>query len=1083
MVIRALLGHPSSHWMIFLFGVFRLSDLRRWMYSEFMMVHVCAGFPLKCPEPAQWSTRARGHCPDPSKYFCLKNDLINGYSENCTVFDFLQPGRKHVLRGGLDADICSSDRYQPWPITFYTNVSTNCIFLKSACHEEGQVVYDNGNRNTDITCRCDYTRGYDFIVKPRNRCFCVPSEEDCSCYLKTCHKATDKLSPGLIIVFSMIVLTDELLDRYWREAYFLYKPCSHTTIIEGDDFELTYQLSTHRVPIRFLRNGHFITEGKNVTRRIAGRWKTLLITGVTLNDAGFYCLEVSNNESEPVKLSVQSVFTSKIEPQECIEGNSLQLTCSVYADNIEVKWYKEEHELQCQRYLITSSEHDRMLTIKNTTVGDSGMYHVKAIKVQMKIPVTVKAIITRPLENVTIMEGLDTVLECETEEENRPIQWFKNGKEISNQSDIIKMTGHLHNLTILQTSLDDSGTYTVKTKGRTSHAVLTVKEMPATIKQMSVQERDEFLKAAKSGTAIRYDCRVMIVGENGVGKTCLLRRLMNEKIDDVRSTDGINILRRKCQINIQSGEWQFPTEGQDLQPCSSSQDEEFADCGFWDFAGQKVFYATHQTFLCTNAVYLLVVDISRDFKSKIFNNMIEKEFKNAGEYIDFWLDNIHCYSIHDKNKSSHYNEDGLINPPVIIVCTGVDKIEEPERNKRPQLFQEHLNEDLNVNDKRRHLRKVHFLSNKYPKDYAQEFQNLRENILSEAMALDNWGEQLPTRWIVLEKELYMRQDKHVIKYTEAKKLATYCSFPNVAQTTSELDSFLKYEHDIGNIIFFKDVNNFIVLDPEWLANVFRCFVSHQYKDELIGMTEWAILANTGILKDKLIDLLLKKLPSVTLTEHKEYVLKLMEKFDIIVRPKNYDWKHDIYMPCMIKPMPFNDIFGTIDAETKYSKKSSWFCLVFNFLPPSYFNHILVSFVKNKELIYIKKDKKLGIYRNIGIFELNESGSKRLVICLAKNLIAMQVLQLDKIEDVCYSTIKKELITLVDSIKQRYRINVTYEIIFKCPRGRLYETEGIGYDDALGNSEYGCTYHNTMHLCKEIYGNWMEDEEVEEERSK
>lgn len=84
-------------------------------------------------------------------------------------------------------------------------------------------------------------------------------------------------------------------------------------------------------------------------------------------------------------------------------------------------------------------------------------------------------------------------------------------------------------------------------------------EMPATIKQMSVQERDEFLKAAKSGTAIRYDCRVMIVGENGVGKTCLLRRLMNEKIDDVRSTDGINILRRKCQINIQSGEWQFPT--------------------------------------------------------------------------------------------------------------------------------------------------------------------------------------------------------------------------------------------------------------------------------------------------------------------------------------------------------------------------------------------------------------------------------------------------------------------------------------------------------------------------------------------
>ncbi|CAC5389062.1 unnamed protein product [Mytilus coruscus] len=165
------------------------------MIINTFQVRLCAAFPLKCPEPAQWSTRARGHCLDPSKYFCLKNDLINGYSENCTIFDFLQPGRKNVLRGGLDADICSSERYQPWPIKFYTNVSTNCIFLKSTCNEEGQVIYGNGNRNTDITCRCDYNRGYDFVVKPRNPCFCVPSEEDCSCYLKMCQDSRYVLSP------------------------------------------------------------------------------------------------------------------------------------------------------------------------------------------------------------------------------------------------------------------------------------------------------------------------------------------------------------------------------------------------------------------------------------------------------------------------------------------------------------------------------------------------------------------------------------------------------------------------------------------------------------------------------------------------------------------------------------------------------------------------------------------------------------------------------------------------------------------------------------------------------------------------
>lgn len=54
---------------------------------------MCAGFPLNCPQPAQWSLRAREHCTDPAKYFCLKNDLINGYSENCTVPDYIRRGK------------------------------------------------------------------------------------------------------------------------------------------------------------------------------------------------------------------------------------------------------------------------------------------------------------------------------------------------------------------------------------------------------------------------------------------------------------------------------------------------------------------------------------------------------------------------------------------------------------------------------------------------------------------------------------------------------------------------------------------------------------------------------------------------------------------------------------------------------------------------------------------------------------------------------------------------------------------------------------------------------------------------------
>lgn len=81
--------------------------------------------------------------------------------------------------------------------------------------------------------------------------------------------------------------------------------------------------------------------------------------------------------------------------------------------------------------------------------------------------------------------------------------------------------------------------------------------MPETIKQMSPHDREEFLKAAKSGITKQHTIRVMIVGEKSVGKTCLLRRLLNENINDVKTTDGINIERRKCQIDIETGEWHF----------------------------------------------------------------------------------------------------------------------------------------------------------------------------------------------------------------------------------------------------------------------------------------------------------------------------------------------------------------------------------------------------------------------------------------------------------------------------------------------------------------------------------------------
>lgn len=80
---------------------------------------------------------------------------------------------------------CIQQRYQPFK--FLTNESmTDCIYAKSICSGEGQLVYNDNSAKDDTTCRCDYKKNYSFIKTPRNPCFCIPSEEDCSCFIKLC---------------------------------------------------------------------------------------------------------------------------------------------------------------------------------------------------------------------------------------------------------------------------------------------------------------------------------------------------------------------------------------------------------------------------------------------------------------------------------------------------------------------------------------------------------------------------------------------------------------------------------------------------------------------------------------------------------------------------------------------------------------------------------------------------------------------------------------------------------------------------------------------------------------------------------
>ncbi|CAG2214547.1 unnamed protein product [Mytilus edulis] len=116
-------------------------------------------------------------CSSEDKYVCLFNLLEEKHMENCL-------GSKLVFQPLFNLAECDTGRYQP--IVFTTHGNSECIYSKSKCADEGQLVFSNDSSSADTACRCDYTKGYAFVTRPKNRCFCNPSDEDCSCFRSTC---------------------------------------------------------------------------------------------------------------------------------------------------------------------------------------------------------------------------------------------------------------------------------------------------------------------------------------------------------------------------------------------------------------------------------------------------------------------------------------------------------------------------------------------------------------------------------------------------------------------------------------------------------------------------------------------------------------------------------------------------------------------------------------------------------------------------------------------------------------------------------------------------------------------------------
>lgn len=373
-----------------------------------------------------------------------------------------------------------------------------------------------------------------------------------------------------------------------------------------------------------------------------------------------------------------------------------------------------------------------------------------------------------------------------------------------------------------------------------------------------------------------------------------------------------------------------------------------------------------------------------------------------------------------------------------------------------------------VSVRRQHLRGgIHFLSNTDKKE--TDFITLRTSIYKAALKLPSWKEENPVRWIHMEKALDIeRRSRNVISRFKINQLAKGLSVPINDQY--EVNLFLKYQHELGNVIFFEDNPDYIIIKPSWLVNAFKCLVcAVEFRESLLHCPEWGTLKSTGEVSYDFIGKLLTFVSDCN--EHQDYVLEVMMKFDIIVRDDS-ELEQSYIIPSMIAKQstpPWENICKKFGANSERCERTSWICLDFDFLPPAIFNNILVWLMRNGAY------QRLALFHKIGIFNIKDShGCQKLVICNSHNSICLQVWSWNNNTFSC-KDIYRSLSEYISKLKSKYCVMINYKVKFMCGAASFTSKDDKFDVEELNKAGEGiyCLRHSDMHTLS--YANWIDDQ--------
>lgn len=325
--------------------------------------------------------------------------------------------------------------------------------------------------------------------------------------------------------------------------------------------------------------------------------------------------------------------------------------------------------------------------------------------------------------------------------------------------------------------------------------------------------------------------KVVVVGKGKVGKTTLVNRILEQRNSTLeRAMDFISSSRTE---GIQAHKWKAGANNQ-IQ--------------IWDFAGQDLFYTTHQFFLSQNSVNLILFDVKdQDIETELIFWLNSIQYRAPGSkviIVGTCIDKLESKHMHetiiklsDKIKNKFQEIISYINPEQQIELVSCNFWELNQKlnqkcTEKLSFFPISGKEGWNV----KYLESI-IKGYSYNTLVRKEFVQLIERI--EKLRETRKQEGNPP---VLSREEFMDVMKNIFQQN----------------LSEDYDLHLKKLHDLGYILDFG--MRHIIIHPQWLSEVFQSVVSIKNVD----------LIKDGLIpRSKIVQNLKKSFPSQLSAKHSE----------------------------------------------------------------------------------------------------------------------------------------------------------------------------------------------------------------------